>query len=138
MTGGVCAIRFAVRDYAKLYVMDDADFLGGLLKHFFEDERSIDYHRLYSDGINRYTSMQQDGIVPILRLEEKIVREKRIPPSPEGYIKFRTIMDSSTLSSDEKEALIKVRDSLLHYWLKFDPNDWRKFTEIMGREGLNR
>ena len=135
--GETFQIRFAVTDYAKLYVMDDAEFLGGLMSHFFQRERSIDYHRLYSDGINKYTAMQRDAIAPILRLEERVIKQKSIPTSAQGYIEFSEIIEASDYQPHEKEVLKRVRNNLLHYLLKFEPSHYSKFTEIMRRGGLD-
>jgi hypothetical protein len=134
--GETFQIRFAVADYAKLYVMDDVTFLAGLMKHFFQDEGSVDYHRLYSHGIHRYTTMQQEGIAAILRLEERIIKDKSIAIPASGYIGFRKIMEASGYQPAEKKVLAEVRNSLLHYLLDFEPSTYGRFGEIMRKEGF--
>jgi hypothetical protein len=135
-TQNTFTIRFDRKDYTKLYVMDDAEFLGGLVLHFFSKEKEpIDYHRLYSEGINYYTELQRQGIMAILKMEEKIVMNKKIPMTG-NYIGFKTIMKESGYPPLEQNTLNKVRNALLHYHLKFEPTDYNKVVEIMKREGL--
>jgi hypothetical protein len=132
----VFQIRFAVTDYPKLYVMDDVKFLTGLMKHFFAREDAVDYHTLYSQGIHKYTTMQQEGIAAIFRLEEKVIKDKSIPTPACGYIGFAKIMAATGYQPAEKEVLTKVRNSLLHYLLDFEPSVYARFCQIMRREGF--
>jgi hypothetical protein len=82
--------------------------------------------------------MQLDGIGPILRFEEKTISAKRLSPSPEGYIDFRTVLDNSGLAPDEREVLARIRNNLLHYRLEFAPKDWQRFLGIISKEGIAR
>lgn len=130
-------ICFDIKHYMKLYVMDDVEFLGGLMRHFFQKEKTIEYHNLYSFGINKYTEMQRNGIEAILRLEEKVIQQKKIPLDGD-YVGFKKIIRQSGYRQDEKDILQSIRNSLLHYNLKFEPADYNKFVAIMKREGLER
>jgi len=125
-------IRFKVNDFAKLYVMDDPDFLGGLMKHFFPQEHSIEYHKLYRNGIERYTDRQKDGIEAILRLEDSVIRQKGMKPKPaKNYISFSEIMAQTDYPEHDQKVLNKVRRAVLHYHLKFEPADYNRFVDIM-------
>lgn len=144
-------IRFDRKHYTKLYVMDDAHFLGGLMLYFFPEEKTIDYHKLYSDGINHYTELQRQGIKAILLLEEKIIQKKEISTNVR-YIPFwhwksqDTIMGNSGYPDFEQSALRQIRNALLHYHLGvkkkqygydgFTQQDFALFAEVMEREGI--
>jgi hypothetical protein len=130
-------ICFKVNDFTKLYVMDDPKFLAGLMKYFFPQEKSIEYHRLYSDGINHYTELQRQGITAILAMEEKIIRDRKIPTS-QKWIGFRLILENTNYTKDEKESLGRVRNALLHYNLDFMINQFRTFSRIVKTEGFDR
>jgi hypothetical protein len=135
--GSTFSISFSVKDYTKLYVMDDAEFLSGLIEHFFVKTNSISYHELYGEGINKYTNMQKNGIEAILKLEEKIINKKNIKPKTGlNYISFREIIEKNNYSFEEQKILNGIRKSLLHYNLKFKPFEYNKFLEIMKREGF--
>ena len=133
--GSNFSIRFSIADYTKLYVMDDTEFLCGLIKHFFPAEKTIDYHKLYSDGINHYTGRQMEGINAILKLEEKIIKNKNISMTG-NYIGFKTILAQSGYPEPKQNTLRRVRNSLMHYNLRFEPTDYKNFVEIMKSEGL--
>jgi hypothetical protein len=45
-------------------------------------------------------------------------------------------MAASGLQPVEKEVLTKVRNSLLHYLLDFEPSVYARFCQIMRREGF--
>ncbi len=145
-------IRFDRKDYSKLYVMDDAHFLSGLIRYFFPKakEKPIDYHILYSDGINQYTELQRQGIMAIFALEEKIIREKNISTNRK-YVPFSEIMKKSVYPFNEQRSLTQVRNALQHYQLGvkpkpkedgsrvyygFTPDDFRTFVAVMAREGI--
>ncbi|MBN2131903.1 MAG: hypothetical protein JW741_20550 [Sedimentisphaerales bacterium] len=130
-------LSFGVRDYPKLYVMDDPVFLCGLMKHFFPDNQAIQYHELYSEGINKYTAMQAEGIAATLKLEEKTIKEKNMQIPATGYIRFCEIVSQSDFAPGEKRVLKNVRNGLLHYHLEFEPTEWAEFREIMKREGFD-
>ncbi|MCJ7662831.1 MAG: hypothetical protein MUO24_01170, partial [Desulfobacterales bacterium] len=130
-------IRFDRKHYTKLYVMDDAAFLCKLMMYFFPKERTIDYHKLYSDGINHYTELQRQGITAVLAMEEKIINDKKIPTNQE-YIGFKLILKNIDYSENEKKSLGWVRNALLHYNLNFSINDFRTFSRILKIEGFDR
>jgi hypothetical protein len=133
--GSSFSIRFSVTDYTKLYVMDDAAFLSGLMLYFFPKEKTIDYHKLYSDGINKYTELQRQGIGAIFVMEEKIIKDKNIPMAG-NYIGFKVIMTTSGYLQNEQATLNKVRNAFLHYHLGFRPDDFKMFVAVMAREGI--
>lgn len=133
----VFTIRFDRKHYTKLYVKDDAEFLAGLMQYFFPDETVKDYHLLYSDGINRYTELQRQAITSLFELEGKIIERAKMNKD-NRYINFRDIMKKSGFSGDEQRAVKTVRNSLLHYELKFTLADFRIFERVMSREKMNK
>ena len=128
-------IRFDRKHYTKLYVMDDAEFLGKLMAYYFTKEQTLDYYKLYSDGMNHYTELQKQGITAILAMEEKIIRGKKIPTSQE-YIGFKIILSNINYLENETKSLGRVRNALLHYNLNFSINDFRTFSRILKTEGF--
>jgi len=133
-----CSVRFSLRDYTKLYVMDDAEFLARLCDYFLpKDEEQIDYHRLYTQGMNRYTNLQREGIEAILELEKKTIGPEQ-PRPPKNYIPFSEIMDKSAYNEDDQKALRRVRNALLHHNLNFARADFKRFCGIMKREGIEK
>lgn len=136
--GQICSIRFSVNDYAKLYVMDDPRFLVRLLHYFFPSRaRTVDYHKLYMEGIKKYTNLQAEAIPAILALEKKIIEQKQIQTA-ENFLEFSEIMNKAAYVEDEQKALKKVRDALLHYKLDFKKEELRRFYEVMKREGIDK
>ncbi|MBN1806721.1 MAG: hypothetical protein JW837_15845 [Sedimentisphaerales bacterium] len=136
-TGKSISIRFSPKDYTKLYVKNDSEFLARLCQYFFPNEKAIDYHKLYSHGINKYTNFQKEGIEAILELEEKIIKKRKIN-SPENYLSFEEILNQSIYNDEEKNTLIQIRHSLLHYQILFSKNDLTKFYNVMKREGIEK
>jgi hypothetical protein len=132
------SIRFGAWDFPKLYVMDEAKFLVRLVEYFLPKEGTqIEYHRLYTEGTNRYTELQKEGIEAILELEKKIIDRKGIGARG-GYIKFENIIRASGHNDAEKAAVWRVRNSLLHYELNFEREDVRMFYTVMKREGIRK
>lgn len=134
------SIRFSPKDYAKLYVIDEPEFLAKLCYYFYPKETEIDYHKLYSQGINKYTNLQKEGVEAILELERKIIERKKIRPL-KNYLSFKEIkeiMDKNIYNKDEQEALGRVRNSLLHYQINFEKRDLKRFYEIMKRECIEK
>ena len=132
------SIRFDVRDYTKLYVMDNPEFLGRLWEYFIPKEmKEIDYHKHYAEGFNKYTNIQKEGIEALLELEKKIIERKHLRPA-KNYIGFREIMEKAVYNEDEQDSLISVRNALLHYNLNFEKKHLKRFYAVMRREGIER
>lgn len=133
-----CSIRFSIWDYTKLYVIDEPEFLARLYYYFFpKDEKEIEYHKLYAEGINKYTNLQKEGIEAILELEKKIIERKQIRPA-KNYIEFKEIMNKSGYNNDEQGASKLVRNALLHYNLDFEKEHLKSFYAVMKREGIEK
>jgi len=131
------SIRFSLWDFTKLYVTDDSEFLARLCYYFFTGEKEIEYHKLYSEGINKYTNLQKEGIESILDLEKKLIERKQIKPM-KNYLSFNEIMNKSGYNKDEQGDLKQVRNSLLHYNLNFEKEHLKKFYEVMRRERIEK
>jgi len=131
-------IRFGTRDFAKLYVMDDVGFIGRLVEWFFGDEEGeIEYHKVYKDGIKKYTRLQKVGIEAIMELEERIVRTHGIRRDG-GYVSFDRLIEKGGYGKDEMKALKVVRDALLHYGLGFGRKEFRTFSQVMKSAGVRK
>jgi hypothetical protein len=126
----IFTIRFDIKHYTKLYVMDDAKFLSRLMQHFFADKKTIDYYDLYNEGEKKYTEMQRNGMQAILRFEKEVVEQKNLPYNSDGYIDFREIVKNSRQISNGA-LLLLIRRNLFHYNLEFEPDDYRRFADIM-------
>lgn len=136
--GQSCSIKFSIWDYTKLYVTDEPEFLLKLFYYFFSKEKKeIEYHKLYTEGLNKYTNIQKEGIEAILELEKKIIKRKNLVTS-KSYIEFREIMDKSGYNKNEQDSLKLVRNAFLHYNLDFEKEHLKSFYSLMKREGIEK
>jgi len=132
-------VRFSVNDFAKLYVMDRPDFLIKLFEYFFDDKtKDVDYHKLYSEGLDKYSDFQRECMTAILEFEEKIVTKKGMVLNGNTHFKFYEIAKEELKDTNEIDAVNKVRKSVFHYKLDFEKEDIRRFYKVMKNEKIRR
>jgi len=161
----LCSIRFAVKHWTKLYVMDDPFFLSDVHSYFLSKSNEIDYHTLNQKGICQYTNLQADCMVNILKLEKKVFervtkrdidKEKDIkklineinnklqhlPAKKEdNRVPFLLVCEAALekgilKEKSEIDVVSMVRNSAFHYQLYFSKSEKETFDRIMRREGI--
>jgi len=135
----VKTIRFSIRDFTKLYVMDEPDFLGRLFDYFIDKgTNEIEYHQLYLQGLNKYSDLQMVCMTALIEFEDKIIKRKRINLEGESHIPFDTILNVGLGDDKEKESIRKMRNSVFHHNIYFERDDLKRFYDVMKREGIQR
>ncbi|RKY08123.1 MAG: hypothetical protein DRP66_05270 [Planctomycetota bacterium] len=138
--GNEKSIVFSVSDYGKLYVLDDAEFLGRICEYFMPHEKGkIRYHTVYEKGFRAYNDLQKKCVEAVLAFEEKVVKAKKMSEK-EGahYIDFREILAQTMCKEAEKTAVNKVRRAFFHHHLKFVIDEFGLFSDVMKKYGIEK